>query len=778
MLSLISCILVAFAVGRTARLVLIINPQKALLQAHRESLLTGLGGTTTDDRERVLKLPTPVLPDGKVLPQTTYTSKTFDTTRSSINSRWVVTEEGKRQCVDLSDNECAAPDFDKPVTQEISSTTPHDEEVHIPQGQHLLVDIEYVDATFLNSEERLANAMLDLVNECGLTLLSYHCHGLIPSGISCAGVLLESHVSFHTWPSQGVITLDLFTCGDESLLPIVPVIEKLFSIPQPGAVKQPQMIWAHKYRGFNDDEDDDEKSDLTDFFNFPIGVMTDFKKQVCSEQTNFQRVDVVDVLRPHYQGREEYLRSLTQDGSYESRHPELFQPDRIVFLDGVMQSRKSGDAAYHEALVHPGLFLHENPKRVAIVGGGEGATLREVLKHNTVEKVVMIEIDEKMVQLSRQYLPQWSDCSMLEGKLGSCFEDPRVELYCEDAFAWFIDRFSGDKVGSTEPFDVIIMDALDPQIQKGFVDALYDGGPFLHSLPAAIATNGILIAQVGEASKMKSPPEHISLNRNRVNFIRTLSDLGFVSLRDYEEAHGGFESPWQFLVAAKSFDTMGRWLSDSALVNYNIRKRTIATKYGESPLFYFDGATMHSYAYPSKASEVVFCRRHGDLQNCKVGHGFDQENESLPVSVIEVRTLDNRRGVFATRDIPQSSYIGLEDAVHGVYVKSPASNLLDRMAKRQSPVVPHTVTKFIDVFGQKQLRSDESEIKAKTSLHAFIHETCEQRANVGQIIDMTEESLIYHPMRDRQIHHFPGASPIQDIPSGSELLRGNGNDCQ
>ena len=158
-------------------------------------------------------------------------------------------------------------------------------------------------------------------------------------------------------------------------------------------------------------------------------------------------------------------------------------------------------------------------------------------------------------------------------------------------------------------------------------------------------------------------------------------------------------------MAAKSFDTMGRWLSDSAMVNYNIRERTIPTKYGESSLLFFDGATMQSYAYPSKASEVVFCRRHGDLQNCKVGHGFDQENESLPVSVIEVRTLDDRRGVFATRDISQSSYIGLADAVHGVYVKSPASNLLDRMAKRLSPVVPGTVTKFIDAFGRKQLRS-------------------------------------------------------------------------
>ncbi len=267
---------------------------------------------------------------------------------------------------------------------------------------------------------------------------------------------------------------------------------------------------------------------------------------------------------------DDYKLSLQADGSYESIHPELFEPDRIVFLDGVMQSRRSGDAAYHEALVHPGLFLHGNPKRVAIIGGGEGATLREVLKHNTVEKVIMIEIDEKMVKLSREYLPQWSDCSMLDGSAGSCFDDPRVELYCEDAFAWFIDRFSGDRTENVLPFDVIIMDALyvlgagtllcfpksshaivflnrDPQIQKGFVDALYDGGPFLHSLPAAIANDGILIAQVGEASALRSPPEDISLNRNRVNFIRTLSDLGFHALRDYEEVRYLDSSCYLFL---------------------------------------------------------------------------------------------------------------------------------------------------------------------------------------------------------------------------------------
>ena len=125
-----------------------------------------------------------------------------------------------------------------------------------------------------------------------------------------------------------------------------------------------------------------------------------------------------------------------------------------------MQSRSSGDAQYHESLVHPGMFAHPNPKRVAIIGGGEGATLREVLKHNTVEKVVMIEIDEEMVKLSKEYLPFWSDCSSLVSSTANCFDDPRVETYFDDAFQWFIDRFGGEDPRTEDLFDIIIMDAL------------------------------------------------------------------------------------------------------------------------------------------------------------------------------------------------------------------------------------------------------------------------------------------------------------------------------
>jgi spermidine synthase len=440
-MSILASIFIAFAAGRTAHYFLVVKTRRVLVNLNR--------GEESPKENDKFKLPSPVMKDGKVPPQTVYTAKNFDTARSvSIQSRFIVSDEGK---------EC-----DAAATTQGQSTegdSPADDEIHEPKGQHLLVDIANVDSEFLNSEEKLATAMLELVRQCGLTLLSYHCHGLEPSGVSCAGVLLESHVSFHTWPAEGVIILDLFTCGPGSLLPFVSITKNLFAIPSSVTNEQAEVIWSHKFRGFSANIAD-EIAVRTDFFKFPIGMMTDYKEQVVSAQTDFQRVDIYDVLRPHFQSIEAYKKSQEYDGSYESQNPEYFEPDRIVFLDGILQSRRSGDSAYHESLVHPGMFSHPNPKHVAIIGGGEGATLREVLKHKTVEKVVMIEIDEKMVNLSREHLPFWSDCSSLVGSTENCFDDPRVDANYVDAFKWFIDRYSGDGEITAELFDVIIMDAL------------------------------------------------------------------------------------------------------------------------------------------------------------------------------------------------------------------------------------------------------------------------------------------------------------------------------
>lgn len=538
-------------------------------------------------------------------------------------------------------------------------------------------------------------------------------------------------------------------------------------------------------------------------------------------------MDVYDVLRPGRQSRDLYAKSLAiHEKSYESSHPEFFAPDRLLFLDGVLQSRQSGDAPYHESLVHPALFTHKRPRRVAIIGGGEGATLREVLKHNTVEKVIMIDIDGQMVNLSKQYLPAWNDCSKLLNGTASCFDDPRVETYFLDAFKWFIDRFSGDDNSSLKepPFDVIIMDALyvphslvagrffvnisfaknmlsslffysDPQVQKEFVDALYDGSPFVRSLPQALSHNGILVAQVGEASKLRSPPPEFSIDRNRLKFIRTLEVLGFASIQDYVERHGGFEDPWQFIVAFRDFDSRAEWYANSALIDVKIQQRGIRTTSGASPFLYFDGATMKSYQYPDKASEIVFCRTNTDRKDCSTGHGFDPDRFNIPLTSLELRprSLGEKAGwgVFATVDIPRNIYVGLEQLTHPVYMSAHTMALATGWG-RIAMLYEYSRANHLDIYtfrcGECSSAHGAAEAFIDSTIHCFINHGCHGNQNVGRTLTITESSAdpdvfpdelkaqyldqdtVYNPARERQVHFYSMASPLRDIKRGEELL--------
>lgn len=325
-----------------------------------------------------------------------------------------------------------------------SNNSPNEdaEDVSKPVFQQLLVELEHISKSFLESKDALASSMIELAKRSKLALKSYHCQDLIPTGgVSCLGILTKGHMSLQTWPKDGLMTLDTFSPGIYSLITTVPIVNELFGVQEQfGSEKIPHLVWNHKRRGFHDFIDGDVNPEETDF-GFMLESPAKVKDFVATVQTDFQRIDFYDILQPSYRS--------------------LNDKDRVVYMDGVIQSRQQGEAAYHEALVHPAMFAHDMPKRVAIIGGGEGATLREVLKHNTVEKVVMIEIDELMVKASKQYIPEWSDCSELSGATSNCFDDPRAEIIYSDAIQWFIQRF-GNESGTRpeDTFDVVIMDAL------------------------------------------------------------------------------------------------------------------------------------------------------------------------------------------------------------------------------------------------------------------------------------------------------------------------------
>jgi spermidine synthase len=126
----------------------------------------------------------------------------------------------------------------------------------------------------------------------------------------------------------------------------------------------------------------------------------------------------------------------------------IFENDllgRVLALDGVVQTTQADEFVYHEMMVHVPLISHPHPEFVLIIGGGDGGILREVIRHKQVKKIVMVEIDGSVVEMSKRFLPTLSN---------GAFEDSRLELVIADG-AQFVKETS-------DRFDVIICDSTDP----------------------------------------------------------------------------------------------------------------------------------------------------------------------------------------------------------------------------------------------------------------------------------------------------------------------------
>lgn len=154
---------------------------------------------------------------------------------------------------------------------------------------------------------------------------------------------------------------------------------------------------------------------------------------------------------------------------------------QALILDGRLQSAELDEFIYHEALVHPALVAHPEPRRVLILGGGEGATLREVLRH-PVAQAVMVDIDEELVSICRRWLPTFHR---------GAFDDPRVTLVFTDGRAWLADQPDGS-------FDVIILDITEP-LEEGPASLLFTKEMY-ELIRRKLAPRGLLSVQSGSAN--------------------------------------------------------------------------------------------------------------------------------------------------------------------------------------------------------------------------------------------------------------------------------------
>jgi len=219
----------------------------------------------------------------------------------------------------------------------------------------------------------------------------------------------------------------------------------------------------------------------------------------------------------------------------------------VLLLDGAIQVMEKNEFQYHEPMVHLAMLAHPEPRRILIIGGGDGGILREVLRHPTVERVDFVELDEEVVRFSRQYLPHLN---------GGAFEDPRVELFFQDG-RHFVETCTGQ-------YDGVIMDMTDPMGPSLF---LYTKEFF--SLVSRVLKDGNSFFVMHSES-----PETRPLAFGRIH--RTLSAVFSVVRPAYTYVRM-YGSLWSFAICSPQLDPavltpadVERRLSQRALGNLNL----------------------------------------------------------------------------------------------------------------------------------------------------------------------------------------------------------------
>lgn len=213
---------------------------------------------------------------------------------------------------------------------------------------------------------------------------------------------------------------------------------------------------------------------FTEYQNENLSIGLRIKETLHSEQTDFQGLDVI----------------------------ETEQYGRMLVLDGCVMTTDKDEFVYHEMLTHVPLHTHPNPKKVLVIGGGDGGAIREIIKHPSVEKAVLAEIDGRVIEVSKQYFPY----------IASGLSDPRVDVQVTDGIEYVKNH--------PNEFDVILVDSTDPigpavglfavEFYQSVFNALKEDGLFVAQTESPFAHQE-LIAKVQQDVKSVFPQAYLYL---------------------------------------------------------------------------------------------------------------------------------------------------------------------------------------------------------------------------------------------------------------------------
>jgi spermidine synthase len=395
-------------------------------------------------------------------------------------------------------------------------------------GLHLIGDLSgcRCDPRLLLDGAGMRARCEQMVRDAGLTVMDSNFHQFDGGGYTGIVLLAESHVAVHTWPERAGLTLDVYVCNysADNSVKARRLFEAVVALFDPGEIARHEV----------------ERNEhlLMEPLNDSIGFYVKATRQLGQWQTRFQKMEIYDT--PHY--------------------------GRIFRLDGFNMTSEREEFVYHENLIHPALTAHAAPRKVLVIGGGDGGSAEEVLKHPSVESCTMVEIDGDVIEVAKEHF-----FAVHRG----VFDNPKLRLIVDDGMKFVRDTH--------ERFDLIALDLNDPM---GPAEALYST-EFFQQLRHTLVPGGGLVLHIGAPT---ARPERVAELAQRLNSV-------FRIVRPYTMYIPLYGAQWAMAVCSDKLDPKA-FTADE--IDRRIEQRKL------QDLRYYNGETHEGvFALPNFVRDLV-----------------------------------------------------------------------------------------------------------------------------------------------------------------------------
>ncbi len=327
-------------------------------------------------------------------------------------------------------------------------------------GRHIIVEFYECDPEKINNVSFIEQSMLKAAKLAGATIINSTFHHFSPFGVSGIIVIEESHFAIHTWPEYQFASIDLFTCG-ELVDPwtAFDYLQKEFSAHHSSSIElqrgQPHFLNRIPVK----------KPNVRDHASNKQNKITSNRSIWFTERDNNIALSLRHKGNILYQKQSKYQKVEIID---------TYAYGKTLILDGMIMTTEKDEYVYHEMITHVPVFSHNNPKKILIVGGGDGGAARELLKHQSINHIDVVEIDAIVIEASKEFLPN----------ISKSFSNKKVHAIIEDGLQFV-------KNCPQNSYDIIIVDSTDP---VGPAEGLFTK-EFYEDVYQCLKSDGIMVTQ-------------------------------------------------------------------------------------------------------------------------------------------------------------------------------------------------------------------------------------------------------------------------------------------